>query len=84
MRQLDQNKTHFKNDDFDHLYEQANATTDVEERWKLYQEMDKIVVEEAPMIILYYDEVLRFTQKNVKGIKADPMNSLKLESVDME
>lgn len=77
------NKTHFKNEKFDQLYEEANAMTDTEERWKLYQEMDKIIIEEAPVIILYYDEVVRFTQKNVKGIKADAMNSLKLEGVDI-
>ena len=78
------NKTHFKNEAFDALYDQAKSTTDIEERWNLYQQMDKIVVEEAPVIVLYYDEVIRFTQKNVKGIQADAMNSLKLEGVDIQ
>ena len=46
--------------------------------------MDKIVVEEAPVIILYYDEVLRFTHKNLVGLGTDAMNSLKLEHVDLK
>ena len=78
------NKTHFKNENFDQLYEKAKITQDNEERHKLYQEMDKIIIEEAPVIILYYDEVIRFTQKNVIGLTADPMNSLKLEKVDLK
>lgn len=78
------NKTHFKNDAFDRLYEKASSTTDMEKRWELYREMDKIVVEEAPIVVLYYDEVIRFTQNNITGISADAMNSLKLEKVDIK
>jgi len=46
--------------------------------------MDRIIVEEAPVIILYYDEVIRMTQKNVTGLEADPMNILRLEKADIE
>ena len=78
------NKTHFKNKRFDELYEKAIGITETEERWELYREMDKIIIEEAPVVVLYYDDEVRFTQHYVKGIKADPMNSLKLERVDIE
>jgi ABC-type transport system substrate-binding protein len=75
------NKTHFKNSRFDILYEKAKLEQNLEKRWKLYQEMDKIVVEECPVIVLYYDEILRLTQNNIEGLTANPMNMLKLESV---
>jgi ABC-type transport system substrate-binding protein len=75
------NKTHFKNDRFDHLYEQAKLEQNLAKRWQLYREMDKIVVEECPVIVLFYDEVLRLTQNNIEGLTANPMNLLKLESV---
>ncbi|RAU83467.1 ABC transporter substrate-binding protein [Pontibacter arcticus] len=75
------NKTHFKNETFDRLYEQANLEQDITKRWKLYQEMDKIVVEESPVIVLFYDEVVRLTQNNIEGLEANPMNTLKLERV---
>ena len=78
------NKFHFKNAQFDSIYENAIAATNMEERWKLYNEMDKVVVEEAPVVFLYYDEVVHFTQNNVVGLKADAMNSLKLETVDLK
>jgi ABC-type transport system substrate-binding protein len=38
----------------------------------LYQAMDRIVVEECPVISLYYDEVVRLTQNNVRGLNPEP------------
>ena len=78
------NKTHFKNAHFDKLYEQAKLERDVKKRWELYQAMDRIVVEESPVIVLYYDEIVRLTQNNIKGMVPNPMNMLKLESVRKE
>jgi len=78
------NKFHFKNIQFDSLYEKAKSTIDMNERWNLYKEMDKVVVEEAPVVFLYYDEVVHFSQNNVIGLKADAMNSLRLEKVDLK
>jgi ABC-type transport system substrate-binding protein len=75
------NKTHFVNKEFDKLYEQAKLERDVKKRWAMYQAMDRIVVEEVPVIVLYYDEVLRLTQNNIQGLEPNPMNMLKLERV---
>lgn len=78
------NKTHFSNEEYDRLYEQANLTTDQEKRWEIYHQLDKIIVEECPAIVLFYDEVIRLTQSNIKGLTANPMNMLKLEKVRKE
>ncbi|WP_255474302.1 ABC transporter substrate-binding protein [Pontibacter qinzhouensis] len=78
------NKTHFKNTEFDRLYELAKLERDAKKRWALYQQMDQIVVEEAPVIVLYYDEVVRLTQNNVQGLVPNPMNTLNLERVRKE
>lgn len=75
------NKTHFVNTEFDKLYELAKLERDVKKRWTMYQAMDRIVVEESPVIVLYYDEVLRLTQNNIQGLEPNPMNMLKLERV---
>ncbi len=75
------NKTHFKNAEFDRLYEQAKLERDVQKRWQMYQAMDRIVVEECPVIALYYDEIVRLTQNNIRGLEPNPMNMLKLERV---
>ena len=74
-------KTHFKNAAYDQLYDEARRTQDVTKRTALYQAMDRIVVEESPVISLYYDEVVRLTQNNVRGLTPNPMNQLLLERV---
>ena len=77
-------KTHFKSAAYDRLYDQARRTQDVAKRTALYQAMDRIVVEESPVISLYYDEVVRLTQNNVRGLTPNPMNQLLLERVRKE
>lgn len=77
-------KTHFKNAAYDKLYDEARRTQDVAKRTALYQAMDRIIVEESPVISLYYDEVVRLTQNNVRGLTPNPMNQLLLERVRKE
>lgn len=75
------NYTHFSNALFDGLYEESYMETDALRRQKLYRSMDSIVMDEAPVIILYYDEVLRFTQRKVSGLGNNPINLLNLKTV---
>ncbi|SFQ72437.1 ABC transporter substrate-binding protein [Hymenobacter arizonensis] len=77
-------KTHFKSAAYDKLYDEARRTQDIVRRTALYQAMDRIVVEESPVISLYYDEVVRLTQNNVRGLTPNPMNLLLLERVYKE
>ncbi|WP_460623348.1 ABC transporter substrate-binding protein [Hymenobacter tenuis] len=78
------NKTHFKNAAYDRLYEQAKLEQNTEKRYALYQQMDRLIVEESPVIAVYYDEVVRLTQNNVQGLTPNPMNQLVLERVRKE
>lgn len=75
------NYTHFKNEEFDLLYEKSIEITAPEERYRLYQQMDSILIQEAPVVPLYYDEVIRFTQKNVHGLGINPIDMLQLKKV---
>ena len=75
------NYTHFKSDVFDVLYEESISIVDDRIRYKLYQKMDSILIEEAPMIPLYYDQVIRFSQKNVQGLGINPIDLLDLRRV---
>lgn len=75
------NYTHYSNKQFDALFEKSIKTVDKQEREKLYQKMDSLLMESAPVIPLYYDEVVRFTQKNVKGLGINPINHLILKRV---
>ncbi len=76
------NKTHFVNEKFDSLYNAAILETDGFARFDIYLEMDKLIVDEAPVIVLFYDEVIRLIQNNVVGLEPNQMNILNLERVD--
>ena len=75
------NYTHFKNDNFDSLYEQSISAVNLKIRYKLYQKMDSILIDEAPIIPLYYDQVIRFYQKNIEGLGINPIDMLDLRRV---
>jgi peptide/nickel transport system substrate-binding protein len=75
------NYTHYCNPVFDKLYEQSQSTNNDSLRFALYQQMDNVIMEDAPVVILYYDRVLRFTQKNIKGLENNAMNLLVLKKV---
>ena len=75
------NYTHFKDSIFDSLYEKASRETDIEKRHLLYQKMDSLVISKAPIVPLYYDQVIRFTQKNISGLGSNPINLLVLKKV---
>ncbi|MCF0210253.1 MAG: ABC transporter substrate-binding protein [Bacteroidales bacterium] len=75
------NYTHFHNKTYDKLYEQAGKETSKQKRENLYKQMNQIIIEEAPIVVLYYDEVLRFTQKKVQNLHPNAMNLLTLKTV---
>lgn len=76
------NYTHFSNREYDDLYEQARAEVDVAKRQELYRKMDRILIHEAPVVPLYYDQVVRYVQSNVIGLGSNPMNWLDLRKVE--
>ena len=75
------NYTHFKNKLFDDLYKKSLKETNDSARYDYYQKMDKIIIDSAVIVPLYYDRVLRFTNKNITGFESNAMNLLDLKRV---
>ncbi|HQH40100.1 MAG TPA: ABC transporter substrate-binding protein [Bacteroidales bacterium] len=75
------NYFHFRNAEFDRLYEQAAVTNDEAARFALYRKMDRIIIDEAPVIPLFYDRVVRFVHSGISGMDSNPMNVLVLKKV---
>lgn len=75
------NYTHFKNKPYDELYNKAIVELDEHERINLYKKMNKMIVEESPVIPLFYDMAVRFYPKNITEFQGNPMNLLKLKTV---
>jgi len=75
------NYTHFKSEQFDTWYQEAFAITNTKEREQLYTKMDSLVMSQTPVVPLFYDEVVRFTRKDVSGLGINPINLLDLKRV---
>lgn len=75
------NYTRFKNARFDALYDAALSENDATKRYDIYHQMDKILIEEAPVIFLFYDESSRFSRANITGLSRNAMNLLPLKRV---
>ncbi len=75
------NYTHFKDSIFDTWYDEASSEVDINKRHILYQKMDSLIISKAPIVPLYYDQVIRFTQKNISGLGSNPINLLVLKKV---
>lgn len=78
------NYTRFKNLAYDRLYEKAIQETDENKRFMYYQEMDKILIDESPVIFLFYDQTAWFVQNHIKNLNPNPINLLKLNGVEEE
>ena len=76
------NYTHFKNEDFDAFYELAIQQTNDSIRYRLYQKMDQIILDEAAIVPLYYDQVIRFVQSDIQFFESNGMNMLSLKRVE--
>lgn len=75
------NYTHFKNEVFDTWFQQTFTETNSKKRELLYSKMDSLIMQKAPIVPLFYDEVVRFTRKNVSGLGINPINLLDLKRV---
>jgi len=77
------NYTRYNNPAFDRLYEEALQEKDDSVRMKLYRQMDQAVINDAPVVPLWYDEVIRFVNPWVSGLEPNAMNLLELRRVQI-
>ncbi len=75
------NYTHFISEKYDALYESSKTELNDSTRFELYRKMELILLEESPVIPLFYDEVTRFIGNNVEGLTGNPMNLIDLKKV---
>jgi peptide/nickel transport system substrate-binding protein len=78
------NYTRYSSAKFDDLYREALGTVHPEKRSVLYAAMDSLVMSDPPVVLLYYDAVMRFVAKEVSGLDANPMNVLDLRRVKIK
>ncbi|WP_440947586.1 ABC transporter substrate-binding protein [Methanosarcina sp. T3] len=75
---------HWHNDSVDELIEQSRTTSDMAARKELYDEVQAIVVEEAPVAYLNYYVNIDVATSNIEGYRLHPTEySLHLENVSV-
>ncbi len=75
------NYTRYKNPAFDALYEKALAEKNDSLRNIIYQDADRYVIEDAPVVPLWYDMVVHLVHPHVTGFIANGLNLLELRRV---
>jgi oligopeptide transport system substrate-binding protein len=75
------NYTGFNNKRFDALFDQAYHEANDERRYALYQQMDNLVMQNSPVVILYYDKLVNLYQNNITGYSKNALNLLVLKRV---
>ncbi|MEJ8819203.1 ABC transporter substrate-binding protein [Lacibacter sp. H407] len=77
------NYTRYKNPVFDALYEQSNKEPNDSFRYRLYQQMDQLLMNDAPVVPLWYDMVIHLVQPEVTGFQPNALNWLELRRVKL-
>ncbi len=75
------NYTRYKNPAFDLLYEKALSEKNDSLRYKLYQQMDRIVINDAPVVPLWYDMAIHLVHVNIQNFYPNSLNLLELRRV---
>jgi dipeptide transport system substrate-binding protein len=79
-----QNIAKWCNKDFDGLLQKAKASADVAERTKLYEQMQVIAHEEAPVFTIAHSTVYEPIRKEVQGYKVSPLGRHDFAKVDLK
>lgn len=75
------NSSRFQNAQYDKLFEEALKAKTQEESYKAFAEAEKVLMDEAPFVILWYGEDMMLLQSNVRELKTNGMRYLDLRNV---
>ena len=75
------NYTRFNNEAFDALYVAALQENDDSTRYAMYHQMEAILIEESPIIFLYYDQTALCAGANIANLPSNAINLLSLKRV---
>lgn len=75
------NYTRYKNPAYDKLYESALSEKNDSIRYELYRQMDRMVMEDAPVVPLWYDMAIHLVHLNITNFYPNSLNLLELRKV---
>jgi oligopeptide transport system substrate-binding protein len=75
------NYTHYSNAEYDRLYREIRHESNDSIRYEKVALVNDLLMQDAPVIPLYYDQVSHFVRTNVHGLQTNPVNMLDLRPV---
>ena len=78
------NYTFFRNKEYDEIYQKAISAHSDEEANQYYTQLEQIMLDNAPIVPLFYDELIRFQSKRVKHLSTNSMNMLMLKDTRLD
>lgn len=75
------NYTRYKNPVYDALYEKAIAEKNDTIRYSIYQQMDRLIINDAPVVPLWYDIAIHLVHTNIINFEPTGLNLLELRRV---
>lgn len=74
------NLARFKNRTFDSLFVAARMEPDKRKRYQLFSKAEQVVLDEAALMPLFYDENFRLEQKNVRNLPENMLNYMDMST----
>ncbi|MEN9334369.1 MAG: hypothetical protein RLY35_1549 [Bacteroidota bacterium] len=78
------NYTHYYNSSFEKMYATTTAINDPDQRQGDFIQMEKMVLQDYPVVPLYYDQVVHFVNKRIKNWRINGVNQIDLTKVKKE
>jgi len=75
------NSARFQNASFDKFFEEGIHAATVEDSYKAFAAAEKVLMEEAPFIVLWYGEDMMLVQSSVRDLETNGMRYLDLRNV---
>lgn len=78
------NYTRYKNSSYDALYEKAIAQKNDSIRYSIYQQMNQLIIDDAPVVPLWYDMAIHLVHTNIMNFVPTGLNLLELRKVKIK
>lgn len=67
------NTSRYKNPEFDKLFEEGKSAKTQEESYAAFMKAEQLMINDAPIMMLWYDENYRLVKSNVRDFFSNPM-----------
>ncbi|HTB05859.1 MAG TPA: peptide ABC transporter substrate-binding protein [Bacteroidia bacterium] len=75
------NVSRYKNPEFDKLFEMGRSSSTTAKRYQYYLQAEQVAMNDAPLMVLWYDQNYSLTRWTVKDLFSNPMKYVDLSCV---